>query len=209
MASATGVTLIKRFTYRGQPEDYSNTYWLTMAPPSDATAWRTLVDALVTQEKTLYQSAVTIVKAYGYNDDTGHKSGDEGDVAAAVYGVDFTVAPETPIAGTGSFSSVNALPGDDAVWVRWKTTRLNSKGKAIYLRKYIHPAYAATGGSQDIVAPGQVTALNAFGLKMRDGTFAGGRKITAPGYQDAPTAHGASSWVTTRTLKRRGKRPNS
>src|SRR4051812_20583291 len=101
VSTACGVTVVKRFTYRGDAnEEYSNTYWFTQAPPSDATAWRALFDALVLQEKTLYPSSVNVVRGYGYNDDTGHKSGDEGDVAPAVFTVDLTVAPNTIVPGT-------------------------------------------------------------------------------------------------------------
>lgn len=209
MAAATGLTVIKRFTYRGVAEDYSNTYWFTGSVPSDAAAWRALFNAVANQEKTLFPSTVTIVGGYGYADDTGHKSGDTGTVSPAVWSVDLTVSPETPVAGTYVISGYQAMPGDDAVWIRWKTSRLNSKGKAIYLRKYYHPAITSTGGSTDNVATAQITALNAVGAKLQDGTFLDARTVTAPGHTDTILSHGASAYVTTRSLKRRGKRPGS
>jgi len=210
MSTQVGMTIIKKFTYRGDSaEEYSNTYWLSGTVPADTTAWRALFDALVLQEKTLYPPSVTVVRGYGYNDNTGHKTGDTGDVAPAVYSVDLTVAPNSPVAGTLSPSSNNQAPGDSAVWVRWKTGRLNTKGKAIYLRKYFHPAFMAGTTGGDAIDVMQGVKLTAFGTKMRDGTFLDARVVQAPGHTDAPVASGSSAYVTTRTLHRRGKRPNS
>lgn len=210
MAAACGVTVIKRFTYRGDPtEEYSNTYWFTGAAPATSTLWRTLFDALVTQEKTCYQAAVNVVRGYGYNDDSGHKGVAGESVAPAAWTVDLTVAPNTIVPGTGSFGSVYVPPGDLAVWLRWKTSRLSVKGKPIYLRKYFHPAYLPTSGSGEAILPAQSTALLALGAKLRDGSFLDSRTVTAPGHTDVLVGHGVSSWLTTRTLKRRGKRPGS
>jgi hypothetical protein len=51
-----------------------------------------------------------------------------------------------------------------------------------------------------------ITAANTFGAKMIDGTLPGGAKYCGP--QGAVlSAPEASQWLTTRTLKRRGKRP--
>ena len=64
----------------------------------------------------------------------------------------------------------------------------------------------ASGGDQ--IAPLQVTALTAFGAKMDDGTFAGGRRLRSRDHDETLQGHGVSTWVTTRTLKRRGRRPH-
>lgn len=202
MGTQVGLTVIKRFTYRGNAnEEYSNTYHFTGAVPADAAAWRTLFDALVTQEKTVYPASVQVCAGYGYDSDA--------EDATAVWSVDLDVSPNTPVPGTGSWGSQQNMPGDDAVWARWKTSRLNTKGKPIYLRKYFHPAVTSTSGPQDNVITGQTTALVAFAAKLRDGTFVDARTITARAHTDTIIGHGASTYVTTRTLKRRGKRPGS
>lgn len=201
MAAQTGITIIKRFTYRGVAEDWSNQYWFTGSVPADATAWRALFDALVTQEKTCYHSGVTVVHGYGYDSDA--------DGATSVWSVDLTVSPDTPVAGTATYSSDPLAPGDAAGWVRWKTSRLNTLGKAIYLRKYFHGMMTAGLTSADTIKASQVTALGAFGTKLRDGSFLSARTITARGHTDTITSSGASTYTTTRTLKRRGKRPGS
>lgn len=201
MSDQTGLTVIKKFTYRGVSEEYSNTYHFTGSVPADGTAWRALFDALVTIEKPIYKSDVTVVRGYGYDSDA--------DDAVAVWSVDLTVSPETPVAGTHAVGTSPSSAGDSAVWVRWKTSRLNTKGKAIYLRKYFHPGYQTSAADGDTIFAAQKTALLALGAKLDDGSFISGRKITARGHDDTITSHGASSYLTTRTLKRRGKRPSS
>ena len=203
MASQVGITLVKRFYYRGDPnEEFSNTYHLSGSVPSDATAWRTLVDALIAQEKTGYSFDVQVIRAYGYDSDSP--------TATAVFSVDLTVSPNSPVSGTLSPTGGAQQSGDCAVWVRWKTSRLNSRGKPIYLRKYFHDVFATiVTNTADTVLAAQKTALNALGAKLQDGSFAEARTVTARGHTDTIVSHGASSFVTTRTLKRRGKRPGS
>lgn len=200
---ACRLVVIKKFTYRGQPEEWSNEYTLTGSTPADAAAWRTLFDALVTQEKTIYPSLVTVVAGYGYDSESA--------TAHAVWSVDLTVSPNTPVAGTLSLNTTDRMgPGDGAVWVRWKLNRNNSRGKPVYLRKYFHGAVnqgGATTSTPDLPSTAQATALAAFGAKMEDGSFLDGRKVKAAGASDTIINHGVSTYITTRTLKRRGKRP--
>lgn len=209
MSAAVGVTIVKRFTYRGDPnEEYSNTYWFKpVTAPADSAAWRALFDAIVAVEKACYDSTVSVIRGYGYDDDTGHKPADTGSVAPAVWSVDLTQSPESPVPGTLATGTFVRSPGDDAVWVRWKTERKTSPGgKAIYVRKYFHPAFVVSP-NWDTVAPGQRTALLALGAKLYDGTLPGSRTITTAGRLDTISAHSASTYVTTRSLKRRGRRP--
>jgi hypothetical protein len=42
---------------------------------------------------------------------------------------------------------------------------------------------------------------------MKDGTFISGRKIRSQAQDETIISHQVSPWITTRTLKRRGKRP--
>lgn len=198
-APTTVLTTIKRFGYRGNAmEEWSNTYALTGTTPANAAAWRTLFDALVAQERPLLSAVVSVVGGYGYN-----KVPEPGD--SAIWSVDLTIPPNAVLAGT--FGGTNVRQGGDtAAWVRWSLDRLNSKGKRIYLRKYFHPALADAGSNPDLIAPTWVTAATAFGAKMRDGTFAEARTVTDR-LGTAVIGHAVSPYVTTRTLKRRGKRP--
>jgi hypothetical protein len=197
-APTVGLTIIKRFTYRGNTmEEFSNSYWLTGPTPADSAAWRALFDALVTQEKTCYPTVVNVVAGYGYDSVAEH--------AHAVWSVDLTASPNVIVPGVAAATVSELGAGDTAVWVRWSLDKLNSKGKRVYLRKYFHPALG-TSGTPDTTQAGIKTALNAFGAKMEDGSFLAGRKITDTA-GTATIGHSAGSFTTTRTLKRRGKRP--
>jgi len=192
------ITLIKRFTYRGNGnEEWSNSYALTGATPADSAAWRALFDALVTQEKTLYDSWSSVVAGYGY--DGIPAKGDH-----AIWTVDMTVSPNTPVVGTLAGTTVR-MAGDQAGWIRWGLDRYNSNGKRVYLRKYYHSGGIAAGGG-DALQASTVSAYTAFGSMMLDGTFLAARKICDKD-GNVPIGSGISPYVTTRTLKRRGKRP--
>lgn len=197
-APTTYLTVIKRFTYRADSsEEWSNSYALTGSTPSSSTAWRTLFDAMVAEEKKLYTPATSVIAGYGY--DKIPATGD-----SAIWTVDMTVAPNTVVPGTLTAGGT-ALAGDQAVWVRWGLDRFNSKGKRIYLRKYFHGGQGPAGGG-DPVLTGYNTALVAFGNKLWDGTFADSRKICDK-LGNTPIGSAVTPYITTRTLKRRGKRP--
>jgi hypothetical protein len=197
---ATGLTIVKRFTYRGDPsEEFSNQYFFTGTTPANATDWKALADALILQEKTCYTSNASAIRAYGYDSDAAN--------AHAVWSYDY-LANTASVPGTLSSASAVICSGDQAAWVRWKTSRLNTKGKAIYLRKYFHAGTIGTG-TPDFITTAWATALAAFGVKLRDGSFLSARTLTAPGHTDTLLGSTAATYITTRTLKRRGKRPTS
>jgi hypothetical protein len=197
VATVCSVILVKRFTYRGNAnEEWSNRYYFTGGIPADNTAWKALTDALGAAEKALYTSATHIVRAYGYDSDDPN--------AHAVASVDYT-ALGAEIAGTHANAGPKAA-GDQAVCVWWKTSRTNTRGKAIYLRKYIHDFDPATGGGDGLQA-GYETALNTFATKLRDGTFLDARTLRSRTHAETIISSGHVPYATTRTLHRRGKRP--
>lgn len=199
MAAVCGITLVKKFTYRADPnEEYANTYHFSGSVPSDNTAWTALFDALVAQEKTVYPSTTLVVQGYGYATDNPADN--------SVWSHD---VHSSPVAGTLSMTSGLKSMGDSAVWVRWKTSRLNSKGKPIYLRKYFHPACQLDSTHPDDIQAAQSAALLAFGTKLMDGSFIDGRTIRSQANAETIISRSASTVLTTRTLKRRGKRPGS
>lgn len=192
------VILIKKMTYRGDTdEEWSNRYYLTGGVPASSADWLALVDALKAEERKLYGSDITIIRAYGYSDDALN--------ADSVYVRDM-VASATTTVGNLSGTGGAALQRESAAWVRWKTSRM-ARGKAIYLRKYFHGGYA-NSTSADQPSAAWVTALTGFGAKMRDGTFLDGRTVRARN-QTGETflGHNCSTYLTTRELKRRGRRP--
>lgn len=197
MPDTPSITIVKRFPYRGDTmEEFSNKYHFSGDVPGDDAAWKTLADAIIAAERPMLPASVSFVRAYG------HEAGNEFAVAT----IDYTAPPLTPVAGTLAVSGVAKAPGDAAFWVRWRTAHKNSRGKWIYLRKYFHGVLIGTTDG-DIVATQQKAAAEAYAPKMTDGSLPGGVKICGPqGAVAGPAA--VSTYTTTRTLKRRGKRPS-
>lgn len=194
MPDTPSLTLIKQFDYRGLPEEWSNTYHFKGIPtPSNDNEWRQLAMQVWDQEKTVIQPSSILVRGYGYN------AGDENSASQ----IEFTGVDPGELAGACSVDGIN-MAGDQAVWIRARIGT-SSTGKKVYIRKYYHDVpVGATGG--DVIHPLVVPMLNALALKLIDGSIADGWEWCGPQAQDASTPF-AASWPTTRTLKRRGKRP--
>ena len=196
---ATSIVLIKSFPYRDLPEEWSNKYFLTGADPASPAEWTTLFDALVAEEKKLYSSVCKVVRGYGYTDDSPS--------AASVWSRDLTAA-EAEVLGTFTVAG-SQQPGDAAATVRWKTSRLSSSGKPIYLRKYFHCVFGKTGDADEITAT-QIVAYEAFATLLWDGAGVDSRFIRGPGQSSEDiVGSSCSKYITTRTLKRRGRRPTT
>lgn len=197
-APTTVLTIVKDMSYRGVAgEEWSNTYALTGTTPADSTAWRTLFDAVVAEEKKLYASSVRVIKGYGY--DAIPEKGDH-----AIWTLDLRPSSGT-VAGTLAATSGLPAAGDQAMWIRWSLDRFNTYGKRVYLRKYFHGGYVFTSTAEN-PSTAYYTALGLFGTKCMDGSLAGSRKICDK-FGEVPIANAVAPYMTTRTLKRRGKRP--
>jgi hypothetical protein len=194
------LTLVKSFEYRGSPEEWSNTYFFTGVLPASPSSWKVLADAVIADEVPLYDPATTVVKAIG------HQAGQ----SVAVWSYDYAAHSAT-VPGTFSLGGGVPQAGDSAAWLRWSTDQLTSKGKPIYLRSYFHPAYVVDGtaAGRDEIAATWVTAATEFGNDWIAG-FDDGDSVLhqrcgpkgAVGLTALP-----STFATTRTLERRGKRP--
>lgn len=196
MPDQPSVVIVKSFDYRGAAEEFSNRYHFAGTVPTDAAAWKTLIDAIIGAEKLTVRPEVTFVKAYGY------VAGNDNSVAQ----IDYRIAPNTVIAGTFSPTGHQFVSGDVAGTTRWLTPDFTSRGKRIYLRKYWHGVLANQTGSADLMHTAQRTAFNTFAAKLIDGTLPGSFKYCGPQGAVA-SAPATSQYLTTRTLKRRGKRP--
>lgn len=192
--AAPGITLIWSFTYRDQPEEWGNTFHFT-TPFADEAEFKNVVSDLCNMMSLVLTASSSSVRAYGYDDtDEAHK-----------YVWDMTVSPGDSVPGAFPSAGTAAAAGDQAATVRWDTGRKSSRGKSIYLRKYIHgPALEPT--DPDELKSTYLTALQAFGDSLLSPTLTGA-VMAGPDGQAPTGACLASKWVTTRTLKRRGKRP--
>jgi hypothetical protein len=205
--SEVGVTIVKSFAYRGLLEEYSNQYWFNGATPGSDTAWKALADAIIAAEKAALTSSVTYMRAYAY-DEPPTPAGDPTTFPPNVWSWDYYNAGSPPL-GTLTTTGGIQMPGDVSAWLRWKTgRRTDPGGKPIYLRKYFHPVYV-TSGTTDTLLPAMKTAFETFGAAMVTGLISGAYKLVDKYHSDdVLTLPKASTYVTTRSLKRRGKRPN-
>lgn len=195
----TGITLVKQFSYRGNPdEQWSNTYWFFSPAPSSAAEWNSLWVELWALEAQVIPSNSKLVQVYGYNDRTYRSH--------AVF--DETLDPGTPGQFPPPADGVD-FAGDQAARVGWKTDHKNSRGKWVYLSKYLHDGFVL-GASPDYLSPEYRDALATYARHVA--TFWGGL-VPGPSKDDPTpgvytiTADVVPEFVTTRTLKRRGKRP--
>lgn len=189
-----GITVIKSFAYRGAAEEWSNQYHISDTPV-DAAAWRDVVDDLIALEQPVVSNHVTFLRAYCY-EDTDNSS---------VYTYELADFAGT-VLGTLSAGALYPTSGDDAGWVRWDTGRTSSTGKKVYLRKYFHDVWNESAATRDYVATAQKGAFQDLGDALL-ADFSGTIHMVGPDGNQPPGPAGASTYITTRTLKRRGRRP--
>jgi hypothetical protein len=194
MAPTPSLTIVKTMPYRGSNEEWTNTYHFDGGDPANDAEWKALADAVIAEEKAIYLSDTVIVRALGHNAGSS--------VHAWAY--DYEAASEE-VAGTLVKGTREVRSGDTAAWVRWSTTQLTLKGKPIYLRSYFHRGLAPDGGEGDALETNYKAALQAYGDAWLDILGDDSRHRAGPNGAVGQTAL-ASTYFTTRTLKRRGKR---
>ena len=195
MPDTPSITIIKRFTYRDALEEWGNTYHFSGTTPANAAAWKTLADAVIAAERPIVTGSTSFVRAYGY------EAGNENSVAQ----IDYTVPPNAPPL-VGSYGTPGTkAPGDAAATIRWWTGVTSSRGKKVYCRKYFHDITMNSSDSDELQST-LITAMNTYAAKMIDGTLPGSFKYCGPQGAVLSDPH-VNLYITTRTLKRRGKRP--
>ena len=192
--AAPGLVLIKTFSYRDAAEEWSNDYHFQGDAPDTPADWRSLVDDLVDLEKNVLTTSVSIVRAICY-EDTNDDS---------VYTYDLT-AFSGAVQGTIAIpDGKEAMPGDVAYCARWDTGRRTSTNKPIYLRKYWHGALQ-NGTDPDLVYATMLSNVATFALAVMSPSDSWPGLAGPDGA--APVGYRAMPDLTTRTLKRRGRRP--
>lgn len=192
-----GIVVVKSFTYRDLPEEWSNGYHFAGSAPESDDDWISLCDDFIALEAAALANTVHIVRVLCYDDYDGtHDS---------VYTYDLATHSGT-VPGTRSepVDATGSMAGDQAYFARWPTGQRSSKGKPIYLFKYWHGAWPATDDRDKLseIFLGYVSTFASAVIAV-SGSW--------PGMTDksgnVPTGYYAEPFLTTRTLKRRGRRP--
>lgn len=194
MPDTDSITIVQRSPYRGAPEEWSNTYHLDGTTPTDDAGWTTVADDLIALLAPLFDSSVEFVRAYGY------AAGNDNAVAV----IDYTMPPLTVVTGSVFYDGPKA-PGDAAMFCSWWDGQYAAgSSRKVYLRKYFHGVHEPTGGG-DLVHALQLTHLTTFAEALFNDPISGDLRLVSP-QGHAPVNFRASPYITTRTLKRRGKR---
>jgi hypothetical protein len=172
MAATPSIKVTKSFTYRGVVRNFSNRYHFNGGTPADSAHWTTLSDLVVTREKAIFLSNVTIIST------TGYAAGSDVPVFSKTYATAGTLSPGTSV----------LTPGDVAALVRYATTARTTKNHPVYLFNYYHGARLLSG-SADAIDTGQSAAMSTYAGQwiagMSDGTItcvrAGPNGATATG----------------------------
>jgi hypothetical protein len=178
VSSKPSLKVVKTFTYRGVPREFSNRYYFDGGTPADSTHWTTLSDAVTTAEKAIYTSTgftLTITGTFGY------AAGSDVPVFSKTYS----------LAGTAAIGSGCATPGDCAVLVRYSTSARTSKNHPIYLYNYYHGAVSSTATAGDTVQSTQVTNMGTYAAAWVAGFSDGSITCVRTG----PEGHNATGYV--------------
>jgi len=161
------IKVTKTWQWRGATKDFSNRYYFDGGSPGDSDAWHTLMDAIVAEEKAMWDSFLHITRCDGY------APGSEVAVASKTY----------TQAGTLSLGVGARTPGECAAVLRMATTKKSTKNHTVYVFSYFHSVlYNGTSGDPDSVFASQKTAMELYGQHWLDGITVGGRtyKRTTP-----------------------------
>lgn len=181
------VVITKEFTFRGQPERFSNGYnFQTGTNVVDAFFAKDVALAVRNQEMTFHASSVRFVYA-----------------VAGLKDQDAIWSEELGAAGPVGAKAPEFMHPEVCVMAESK------KKNRVYLRKFFH-THAHLGNSaaqSDQINPADATPINNALLKFTDGNMPGGVKACFPNGDLALAPFTCDGYLRTRQLKRRGRRP--
>lgn len=183
MAATPSVKIVKQFAFKGGTRKFSNRYHFNGGTPADATHWHTLTDAIVTAEKAIFTSDVTIVEALCY------AAGSDVPVASKTYST----------AGTLSNTGNLPMPGECVAILRYSTAARTTKNHPVYLFNYFHGARCSSISGTDGLFGTQRTAIETYAGSWISGFSDGSITAVRAGPNGASaTGHETGTYVTHR-----------
>jgi hypothetical protein len=126
-----GVSITKNTAFRGTNQEFSNVYYFEVSGVPSVAQADTIIDNLVTLEKTIHSTGVTFIRGRLWTE-TGNKATNE-------------MISQKNLAGTGARITVTNLDKERAFLVRLRAG-VDSRGNPVYLRKWFHACGAFYSG---------------------------------------------------------------
>jgi hypothetical protein len=146
MADAASIKIEKNIGWKGGGQVWSNRYHFDGTLPPDATHWQALADAIILEEKPIYNADVHILRAVGYG------AGSDVPVFDHTY---------SPIAGTGTYSD-DVQASEVAALLRYTTAKRSSKNHPVYLFNYYHGVLCHSATGEDFLSTDQKAAIEEY-----------------------------------------------
>jgi hypothetical protein len=147
------IVVYKQGNYRGGTKRTGNRYHFEGALPTTPAAWEAFADLIVTAEKAIHNTDVTIVEVVGYDAGSSSSTNPHGD---AVFTKTYTTVGTRARSLTGT-----DCPGDCASIVRYSTGARTTKNHPVYLMNYYHGA-EAKDANVDELTDAIVAALGTY-----------------------------------------------
>jgi hypothetical protein len=144
-----GVSITKSVAFRNSTQEFSNVYFYEMLSYPDVAAAGTLIDNLVSLEKTFHGVNVTFIRGRLWKQ-TADKATSE-------------MITQKNLSGTGARTVVSGLDKERAYLFRLRAG-VDVRGNPVYLRKWFHACAQFSSG----VAPGSTILDNSTGFSQPD-----------------------------------------
>lgn len=122
MARTAGIQIVKKVTFRGAEQEFSNVYHYSL-PTATAIPAQGLVDAIVPVERDFHSTDVTFVRFSVWRSDAGPANNE--------------MVLEGSLSGTGLAGTNTSMDRERAVLIQFPAG-FSSTGKPVFLRKWYH-----------------------------------------------------------------------
>lgn len=118
-----GVSITKSSSFRGSVQEFSNVYYYETSSLPDSTQADTVIDNLVTLEKTFHSTLVTFVRGRLWSQGGSPSSNN--------------MISQKNLSGTGARATISSFDKERAYLTRLRAGS-DSRGNPVYLRKWYH-----------------------------------------------------------------------